>query len=726
MISFAVPIALALAGLALPILILYILKVRLRKIPVSTNLFWKQIYEEKPPRSIWQNLRHWLSLLMQWLLLALLVFAIADPFLPWQLKKARRVVLIMDNSASMQAADGSSDRLTTAKSRANRFIDGLRENDQAAILIADQPPKVVIGMTGHIPSLRQAIESIPASDNETRVESAIELGKKLISDHPNGSIVIYSDGMPPKVDPPKLIDQADVTAPIASIAASIPSEPSVAPKKNAEPEVAWDIVGSIANNVAITQLQARRSLSDMIGYEILVTVLNASSESVQCRLELSLEDAPIDVVPLKLAAGEKWSQSFEKTSLSGGKLVAKLIAIRQQDDTAVEETKAQADKADKSDSASTLNALLVDDEAAAMLPSRSIQQVLIVSPGNMFLQKAFAANPLVELTVVDKIPEPIPTDKLIVFHQLVPSELPNANVLIVDPEADSNLWKLGPSIENPIITEQDETSPLMRHLKFDNVIVPDAKKIEFATPPRVLASTVTDDCILAELKRPSHRGVLLNVDLETSDLAFRTAFPIFVTNFLAWTANQLEDLQPAMKTGATLTVDLTDVSTASTMPSASVPAPTIPARSASEGNTGQLASTPLSNGTTAFDLQSPDGTRTAINLSRLNNEDGSLRSISTTLGPFDNVGVWNVVSIDSTSPETSSSDSSIQVLKSIAVNLASEAESNLRTQSHIDDARMTASVIGGLFSRPLWFYLAMVAAICFVVEWFLYQRRFIS
>jgi hypothetical protein len=43
--TFASPIALTLIALALPIVALYILKVRLRRVPVSTNLFWKQINE---------------------------------------------------------------------------------------------------------------------------------------------------------------------------------------------------------------------------------------------------------------------------------------------------------------------------------------------------------------------------------------------------------------------------------------------------------------------------------------------------------------------------------------------------------------------------------------------------------------------------------------------------------------------------------------------------------
>src|SRR5262249_30981128 len=99
--SFALPSAFWLVACAAPIIAFYILKVRLGRQPVSTNLIWKQIYDEKPPRSIWQYLRHLLSLLVQLLVLALLVLAIADPYLPWELLQARRLVIVIDRSASM-------------------------------------------------------------------------------------------------------------------------------------------------------------------------------------------------------------------------------------------------------------------------------------------------------------------------------------------------------------------------------------------------------------------------------------------------------------------------------------------------------------------------------------------------------------------------------------------------------------------------------------------------
>ena len=88
---------------ALPVIIFYVLKPRLRQKRVSTLLFWEQIFEEKRQRSLWQNLRHWLSLLMQLLFIGCLVFALVDPIRSSLQNQGQELILIIDNSASMQA-----------------------------------------------------------------------------------------------------------------------------------------------------------------------------------------------------------------------------------------------------------------------------------------------------------------------------------------------------------------------------------------------------------------------------------------------------------------------------------------------------------------------------------------------------------------------------------------------------------------------------------------------
>ncbi len=78
-------------------------------------------------------------------------------------------------------------------------------------------------------------------------------------------------------------------------------------------------IGKRTGNVAITRFQARRSLIDPIGYQILAEVQNASDAPVESRFELDLEGKVIDVVPIKLAPRATWTQVFEKTSADGGR-----------------------------------------------------------------------------------------------------------------------------------------------------------------------------------------------------------------------------------------------------------------------------------------------------------------------------------------------------------------------------------------------------------------------
>ena len=113
--NLANPLALAWAGLLIPVVVFYILKIRLRRVPVSTVIFWRQIFEEKKPRSLWQRLRHLLSLLVQLALLLLLIFALAQPFFAWEANEARRIVLVIDNSASINATDVAPSRLVDAE-----------------------------------------------------------------------------------------------------------------------------------------------------------------------------------------------------------------------------------------------------------------------------------------------------------------------------------------------------------------------------------------------------------------------------------------------------------------------------------------------------------------------------------------------------------------------------------------------------------------------------------
>src|SRR5206468_2081748 len=120
--SLANPTALLWLLLAIPVVVFYVLKIRLKRVPVSTVIFWRQIFDEKKPRSLWQKLRHLVSLLVQLALLAILIAALTEPFLASEAKNSRRVILVIDNSASMNATDVEPSRLAKAKEEAHNII----------------------------------------------------------------------------------------------------------------------------------------------------------------------------------------------------------------------------------------------------------------------------------------------------------------------------------------------------------------------------------------------------------------------------------------------------------------------------------------------------------------------------------------------------------------------------------------------------------------------------
>ena len=99
------PLALALAALAVPIIVMYMLKLRRREVPVSSTLLWQRLLRDREANAPWQRLRRNLLLLVQLALLAALVLALARPFFRVPTVASGTVVVLLDASASMNAVD---------------------------------------------------------------------------------------------------------------------------------------------------------------------------------------------------------------------------------------------------------------------------------------------------------------------------------------------------------------------------------------------------------------------------------------------------------------------------------------------------------------------------------------------------------------------------------------------------------------------------------------------
>jgi hypothetical protein len=502
--NLANPSALLWAGLAFAIAVFYLLKVRLRRLPVSTNLFWQQVFEEKRHRALWRRLRHLVSLLVQWLMLALLILALADPYFP-AAEQAPRLVCIVDNSASMNATDIAPTRLAAAREKCRQVLHGLRYGAEAALVTAGTEPQVVCGFTAQRRTLLQALEGVQGTDGPTRVAEAVAQARRLLAGSASGHIAVFTDGC--FAEAKQLAESADVHL-LA--------------------------VGTPVGNVGISQLQVRRSLTDPAAYEVLIEVANCSDEPIECQLRLDRDNDIVDVWPLKLAARGEWRQIQQYVSVEGGRLSAHL---------------------DRPD------ALALDNQAWAVLPARKAWSVVLFTGskgiGDLYVEKVLEANMLVQAPVAIQLvagnaaPPAAPAGHLLVLHQTVPTQLPSGPLLVIDPQHSCDLWQLGDRLADPIVIQQEKDSLLLTNVRLEKQFLVGARKLTPRHPrTRVLATTLSGDPVFCAIDRPEGRVVVLTANLDQAELPLRTVFPILASNALAWLGGASDDVREAVAAGS--------------------------------------------------------------------------------------------------------------------------------------------------------------------------------
>ncbi len=486
--NFLSPAALFLFGIAAPIVALYILKLRRRREPVSTLMFWEQIFKERQTTSLFQKLKHLLSLLLQLLFLALLVLAIARPQFGFMTKLARQMVLIIDHSASMNTRGDMQTRLESAKERALKLVDNLRYIDEMMVISCHTQPIIQSPFTNHQKSLRAAIEAIQPTDVKTDLAPALSLAYSVTQTNTNPEIVVFSD---------------------FAIGATHQGEQVADMLQNPPPHVKlhlMPVADTVSDNVGITQFRVRKSLVNAFDYQTLLTVANNSEAEKSFKVELYLNDALLDVRPYTLAAGEDKSEIFSNFTFEGGRL------------------KAAIDVDD---------ALATDNVAYAALPKREQIPVLLVTRGNTFLENALAVDEKLDVSVVAPDQYSSVSEGVTIFDRYSPPELGDGNYMLIYPPKNGAMWKIGEPLESPIVTDWERDHPILRYVQLDNVLIGEAYQV---TPPphaKVLVRSFDDPLLIVD-STANRKIVFAAIDILRSDLPLRIAFPVIIANTIQW------------------------------------------------------------------------------------------------------------------------------------------------------------------------------------------------
>ena len=518
-----IPIALGLLALAIPIILLYMLRLRRQDVEVSSSFLWRRALQDRTANMPWNKLRRNLLLLLQLLLLLLLVLSLARPFFEATTVAAGNMVVILDASASMQAVDeqGGSSRFERARNEANALIDALSGDARMSLVLAGPVPQVAVAASNNKAALRSALTSLSASNGGTDMAQSITLAAATARQMGDATVVLISDGAFAGGD----------------------TLPQMSGKS------AYINVGRSGRNVAITALSLREAQG---GPQLFASVANTGSERAGAILSISADGTLRDSRRLDLDAGEERSVTLGGLSL----------------DTRVVEASLQVD-GEQSD------VLKADNRAWALMSGPPSSNVLLVTEGNGFLEKSLNLMPNVKL--FKTAPAGYAASEsfgLTVLDGAIPSPVPAGNLLIFAPPP-SSLMVVSGTLAYPAIGQVAVNDPLLRFVDFSGLHIAAAQKIVPPAWARVLVRTPTGDPLILAGETGGRRVVVVAFDIHKTDLPLQIAFPILISNLVDW-------LQPGTSVDAPPTLSPGDPISIRAMPEADEIRVTLPEGAATE------------------------------------------------------------------------------------------------------------------------------------------------
>lgn len=501
--SFLVPASLALAALAVPIVLLYMLKLRRREVEVSSVLLWQMVLRDREANAPWQRLRRNLLLLLQLLLLALLVVALARPFLPVPVVASGQVTVLLDASASMNATDVQPSRFEEAKAIARRLVNDLPNDSLMTVILVGTQPRVLIASTADKRELRDAIDAAAPGAGSADWESAFALAAGANGNVAASTTVIISDGGLPAETPP-------LTG-----------------------EVRFVPVGEREENLAINALSLRPAAG---GPQLFASIANYGNAPATTILTVYLDNQLFNAQRVVVPAGQTADvilTTYEGVSLAEAVLTSPL-------DNAAPDY------------------LSIDDRAWAVYDAPQSGRALFISRnGNIFIEQFLSAYPGVQPFRLS-VDQPLPDDPfdLYIYDGVISGTIPSASeLLLVNPPSNA-LFSVGnvftPTVGSSITLAD---SALMQFVDFSNVHILRMRDVAVPAWAQTLASVENRPLIFAGTV-DRRRVVVFTFDLRDSDLPLQIAYPILMSNLLEWLtpATVISDAGESIRPGDTVTI----------------------------------------------------------------------------------------------------------------------------------------------------------------------------
>lgn len=454
---------------------MYFLKPRRRERVVPSTLLWRPAAVNLSASRPWQRLEKQWLLWLQLAAAALLALGAAGP-VAYLGRPSPSLIVLLDASASMQATDVAPSRFDRAKDEVLSLARGLDRGATLTLITFARQPQVVVQQAGDPGEVEPVLREIAPTPFGGNIVPALSLARSLAEGQGETRLVLVGDG---------------------GYAAEIPADVEFIP------------VGGQGGNVALAGMTLRPMGN---GNAVQVAVVNHGGAPAAGRVGLEAGGELLAPQAWRLDPGETTYLLWPQV------LAAPSYTARLSVDTGA-------------------NTLFLDDVVWAVPEETREAKVLLVSPGNLFLERALELAPSLavyrvspaqytsllsgsygyELTVIDGLVGPVP---------------PGA-VMLVNPPAGEVMpgLKVGEVFRPASL--QAEATPLMQHVDLARVQVAVARELQVDST--WTADITAGGSVLAAHGLAGGRPVVvLGFDLALSDLPLRPAFPVLVHNLVSW------------------------------------------------------------------------------------------------------------------------------------------------------------------------------------------------
>ena len=473
--TFLAPLAAALAITLPAIVALYFLRIRRPTRIVPALDLWPDQIRDRQANVPWQRLRFSWLLLLQLLVAAVLVAAAVQPALSASANLAPHTIVLIDASASMQAKDVEPSRLDEAKRQVGAMIDQLGPQDRMTLIAVQSTARIVGSGSGDHDALHRALNAIAPANGPADLSAALSLASGIVRAGEESRAYLFSDGI---LEPLR-----------TSFANGLPFP------------IEYHRVGVSGENVGLTSLVVRAGTQSRAAY---LRVHNFGQQPRSFTLEWRFDAGLIDVRSVSLAAGQ-----------------AEDLALPVPD--AANTVTARIEAKDN---------FRLDDSVTAVARAPRAFHVLLVTPGNVFLEQALRLRTDFQLDVIAPAAYRSSTSyAMTVFDRYSPSAMPDAPFVMVDPPAGSPLAG-GAQVGIGRVRASDAGDPLLNNVSLQDVHIAKSQDMRASTFGRALITSLQTPLVL--VRDAPFRQVLVGFDIHDSDLPLRIGFPVLMQNLSEW------------------------------------------------------------------------------------------------------------------------------------------------------------------------------------------------